>query len=184
MKLIFYLVVCVLLTSTPTPTPTPTPTLNLPLTIMTKIMLYLMCACPVAPYVSFLALTQQRSHDIYIYIYAFSRRFYPKRLTLHSSYSFTFYQLLMKCSHEALTTSQVGNRKFPIAREDSREALSLSTLECISLLTLWFIILSLLGRGNTRPSHNILLYRSIAFATQICSRNHAACFISSTLRSS
>ncbi len=27
-------------------------------------------------------------HDIYIYIYAFSRRFYPKRLTLHSSYSF------------------------------------------------------------------------------------------------
>ncbi len=25
---------------------------------------------------------------IYIYIYAFSRRFYPKRLTLHSSYSF------------------------------------------------------------------------------------------------
>ncbi len=29
-----------------------------------------------------------------IYIYAFSRRFYPKRLTLHSSYSFTFDQLL------------------------------------------------------------------------------------------
>ncbi len=25
---------------------------------------------------------------IYIYIYAFSRRFYPKRLTLHSSYSY------------------------------------------------------------------------------------------------
>ncbi len=24
----------------------------------------------------------------YIYIYAFSRRFYPKRLTLHSRYSF------------------------------------------------------------------------------------------------
>ncbi len=28
------------------------------------------------------------SKHIYIYIYAFSRRFYPKRLTLHSSYSF------------------------------------------------------------------------------------------------
>ncbi len=27
-------------------------------------------------------------HLHYIYIYAFSRRFYPKRLTLHSSYSF------------------------------------------------------------------------------------------------
>ncbi len=26
----------------------------------------------------------------YIYIYAFSRRFYPKRLTLHSSYSFFY----------------------------------------------------------------------------------------------
>ncbi len=26
--------------------------------------------------------------EVYIYIYAFSRRFYPKRLTLHSSYSF------------------------------------------------------------------------------------------------
>ncbi len=32
---------------------------------------------------------------IYIYIYAFSRRFYPERLTLHSSYSFTFDQLLL-----------------------------------------------------------------------------------------
>ncbi len=29
-----------------------------------------------------------RSAYIYIYIYAFSRRFYPKRLTVHSSYSF------------------------------------------------------------------------------------------------
>ncbi len=28
---------------------------------------------------------------IYIYIYAFSRRFYPKRLTVHSGYTF-FYQ--------------------------------------------------------------------------------------------
>ncbi len=35
-------------------------------------------------------------YNIYIYIYAFSRRFYPKRLTLHSSYSFTFYQRYIK----------------------------------------------------------------------------------------
>ncbi len=27
---------------------------------------------------------------IYIYIYAFSRRFYPKRLTVHSGYTFIF----------------------------------------------------------------------------------------------
>ncbi len=32
--------------------------------------------------------TQINTRYIYIYIYAFSRRFYPKRLTLHSSYSF------------------------------------------------------------------------------------------------
>ncbi len=31
----------------------------------------------------------------YIYIYAFSRRFYPKRLTLHSSYS--FYTFISSC---------------------------------------------------------------------------------------
>ncbi len=31
---------------------------------------------------------KQGNEYINIYIYAFSRRFYPKRLTLHSSYSF------------------------------------------------------------------------------------------------
>ncbi len=39
---------------------------------------------------------------IYIYIYAFSRRFYPKRLTVHSSYSFTFYQLLLSLGIEPM----------------------------------------------------------------------------------
>ncbi len=39
---------------------------------------------------------------IYIYIYAFSRRFYPKWLTLHSSYSFTFYQLLLSLGIEPM----------------------------------------------------------------------------------
>ncbi len=66
MKLIYYLLECVLLTSTPTPTPT----LNLPLTGMKKIVIIVvqcdknnvvsMCACPVAPYVSLLALIQCR----------------------------------------------------------------------------------------------------------------------------
>ncbi len=36
----------------------------------------------------------------------------------------------------------MGNRTFLIAREGGREALSLSTVKCIVLLTLWFIILS------------------------------------------
>ncbi len=38
----------------------------------------------------------------YIYIYAFSRCFYPKRLTLHSSYSFTFDQLLLSLGIEPM----------------------------------------------------------------------------------
>ncbi len=38
-----------------------------------------------------------------------------------------------------------GNRMFPIAREGGREVLWLSTVKCIVLLTLWFIILGCLG---------------------------------------
>ncbi len=36
------------------------------------------------------------------YIYVFSRRFYPKRLTLHSIYSFTFDQLLLSLGIEPM----------------------------------------------------------------------------------
>ncbi len=39
-------------------------------------------------------LPHRLNQSFYIYIYAFSRRFYPKRLTLHSSYSFTFLSAL------------------------------------------------------------------------------------------
>ncbi len=48
------------------------------------------------------ALLLDSAGPIYIYIYAFSRRFYPKRLTLHSSYSFTFYQLLLSLGIEPM----------------------------------------------------------------------------------
>ncbi len=41
------------------------------------------------------------------------------------------------------------------------------SVECIVLLTLWFIILSCLGRCNKRPSHNILLNRSIVHAISL-----------------
>ncbi len=61
----------------------------------------------------------------------------------------------------------MGNRTFPIAREGGREALSLSTVECIVLLNLWFIIMSCLGRCNKRPSHNILLNRPIVHAIRL-----------------
>ncbi len=42
------------------------------------------------------------------------------------------------------------------------------SVECIVLLTLWFIILSCLGRCSKWPSHNIMLNRSI------CSRHQPA----------
>ncbi len=56
---------------------------------------------------------------------------------------------------------------FLIAREGGREALSLSPVKRIVLLTLWFIILSCLGRCNKWPSHNILLNRSIVHAIRL-----------------
>ncbi len=40
---------------------------------------------------------------IYIYIYAFSRRFYPKRLTVHSGYKFFFCQYMCSLGIEPTT---------------------------------------------------------------------------------
>ncbi len=57
--------------------------------------------------------------------------------------------------------------EWETGREGGREALSLSTVECIVLLTLWFIILSRLGRCSKRPSHNKLLNRSIIQAIRM-----------------
>ncbi len=54
-----------------------------------------------------------------------------------------------------------------IAREGGREAHSLSAVECIVLLTWWFIILSCLGRCNKRLSQIILLNRSIVHAIRL-----------------
>ncbi len=41
------------------------------------------------------------------------------------------------------------------------------SVECIVLLTLWFIILSCLGCCNKRPSHNILFNRSIVHTIRL-----------------
>ncbi len=62
----------------------------------------------------------------------------------------------------------MGNRTFLIALEDSREALSLSTVECIVFcVTLCFFILSRLGHGNTRPSHNIYIYAIMLYISEV-----------------
>ncbi len=57
---------------------------------------------------------------------------------------------------------QGARHGFIKGREGGREALSY-----IVLLTLWFIILSCLGRCNKRPSHNILFNRSIVHAIRL-----------------
>ncbi len=45
-------------------------------------------SCPCHTVSVWLQVWDREKFTFYIYIYAFSRRFYPKRLTLHSSYSF------------------------------------------------------------------------------------------------
>ncbi len=63
---------------------------------------------------------------IYIYIYAFSRRFYPKRLTVHSGYTFfcqyvcslgiepTTFALLMQCSNHWATGTLCIELSWPL----------------------------------------------------------------------
>ncbi len=66
-------------------------------------------------------LVLSHSKDFYIYVYAFSRRFYPKRLKVHSGYNFCFISMcvpwelnpqpfarLTQCS----TTEQQEHRNF------------------------------------------------------------------------
>ncbi len=61
---------------------------------------------------------------------------------------------------------QGGRHGFINGKQDVKAA-EKQSVECIVLLTLWFIILSCLGRCNKRPSHNILLNRSIVHAIRL-----------------
>ncbi len=77
----------------------------------------------------------------YIYIYAFSRCFYPKRLTLHSSYSFTFDQLLLSLGIEPMILALLApcstswaTGKPVLNRYTSSYLLSLNFFILISLL--------------------------------------------------
>ncbi len=60
-----------------------------------------------------------------------------------------------------------GARHGFINGKQEVKAAEKQSVECIVLLTLWFIILSCLGRCNKRPSHNILLNRSIVHAIRL-----------------
>ncbi len=86
---------------------------------------------------------------IYIYIYAFSRRFYPKRLTLHSSYSFTFYQLFISVNLlsrvkmvKLLSTWQPFTGDTPDHRPSFRTVSVLFSLFLVHLPLLFLLILS------------------------------------------
>ncbi len=55
---------------------------------------------------------------IYIYIYVFSRRFYPKRLTVHSGYNFFLSVFLLKFAQIGCTL----NPSFTCCETDLRES--------------------------------------------------------------
>ncbi len=61
---------------------------------------------------------------------------------------------------------QGARHSFINGKQDVKAA-EKHSVECIVLLTLWFIILSCLGRCNKRPSHNILFNRSIVHAIRM-----------------
>ncbi len=60
-----------------------------------------------------------------------------------------------------------GARHGFINGKQDMQAAEKHSVECIVLLTLWFIILSCLGRCNKRPSRNILFNRSIVHAISL-----------------
>ncbi len=47
------------------------------------------------------------SNYIYIYIYAFSRRFYPKRLTVHSGYTFVLSVIVHNLAVHIITNRSI-----------------------------------------------------------------------------
>ncbi len=60
---------------------------------------------------------------------------------------------------------QGGRHGFINGKQDVKSA-EKQSVECILLLTLWFIM-SCLGRCNKRPSHNILFNGSIVHAIRL-----------------
>ncbi len=81
--------------------------------------------------------------NIYIYIYAFSRRFYPKRLTLHSSYSFTFDQLLLSLGIEPMILALLAPCSTIWATGKYREELDAQFIIIIILLLLLVVVVKL-----------------------------------------
>ncbi len=79
-----------------------------------------------------LELQEKSEFSVYIYIYAFSRRFYPKRLTVHSSYSFYILSAL----------AFPGNRTHDLGVASAMRY-QLSYRKAILYLVLYLVILKL-----------------------------------------
>ncbi len=91
---------------------------------------------------------------IYIYIYAFSRHFYPKRLTLHSSYSFTFYQLLLSLGIEPMILALLA----PCSTFELQESFISTFISTTHCLMMNAFILD--GEGTRKNHSNIYNYYS------------------------
>ncbi len=85
---------------------------------------------------------------IYIYIYAFSRRFYPKRLTLHSSDSFYILSALAfpgNRTHDLGVANamlyQLSYRKA-INYNNDQKSVFIAVKVCVVVLTYYLVILS------------------------------------------
>ncbi len=73
-------------------------------------------------------------YNIYIYIYAFSRRFYPKRLTLHSSYSF---YILSTLAFPGNQTHDLGVASAMLYQLSYRKAVYVYTFNIFIIFYLW-----------------------------------------------
>ncbi len=68
---------------------------------------------------------------IYIYIYAFSRRFYPKRLTLHSSYSFyIFLEALAFPGNRTHDLSVANAMLYQLSYRKAKDTIEFESLVC------------------------------------------------------
>ncbi len=89
----------------------------------------------------------------YIYIYAFSRRFYPKRLTVHSGYTFIQMTILSVCVFLGNRTHNLcaANAMLLTTEPQEHKYLNLSILTILYSNRFWYILCRLGGHVKFWP---------------------------------